>query len=273
MIAPERMWAPGSEPFSSTTTDTSLPCSAAQLLEADRGGQTAQGRRRRRPRRTPSLRAGRIVKNFCLCVMVSSIYFRQPALVRRQSSQFCSIYAVGPQERQVPCRFKEKPWEKNKFRGKSRSSPARRAARCRFAKVLAAAGANVVLAARRVDRLKELRAEIEAAGFAAHVSRSTSRSSHRRRRSRRRRADSRADRHPDQQLRVSNTARLVDVTPAEYDQVFDINVRGAFFMAQEVARRMIVHAKGATPRISAAASSTSPRWRACARCRRSACTR
>ncbi|HVJ60466.1 MAG TPA: SDR family NAD(P)-dependent oxidoreductase, partial [Burkholderiaceae bacterium] len=39
----------------------------------------------------------------------------------------------------------------------------------RFAKVLAAAGANVVLAARRVDRLKELRAEIEAAGFAAHV--------------------------------------------------------------------------------------------------------
>src|SRR5271165_4427901 len=40
-------------------------------------------------------------------------------------------------------------------------------ARC--AHVLAAAGANVVLAARRVSRLKELRAEIEAAGGAAHV--------------------------------------------------------------------------------------------------------
>jgi NADP-dependent 3-hydroxy acid dehydrogenase YdfG len=32
----------------------------------------------------------------------------------------------------------------------------------RFAKVLAANGARVVLAARRVERLKELRAEIEA---------------------------------------------------------------------------------------------------------------
>src|SRR5436189_4365781 len=39
----------------------------------------------------------------------------------------------------------------------------------RFAKVLANAGAQVVLASRRTERLKELRAEIEAAGGAAHV--------------------------------------------------------------------------------------------------------
>jgi NAD(P)-dependent dehydrogenase (short-subunit alcohol dehydrogenase family) len=39
----------------------------------------------------------------------------------------------------------------------------------RFAKVLAEAGAQVVLASRRVERLKELRAEIEAQGGAAHV--------------------------------------------------------------------------------------------------------
>src|SRR6195952_5850142 len=39
----------------------------------------------------------------------------------------------------------------------------------RFAKVLAQAGAQVVLASRRTDRLKELRAEIEADGGAAHV--------------------------------------------------------------------------------------------------------
>ena len=39
----------------------------------------------------------------------------------------------------------------------------------RFAKVLAQGGAQVVLASRRVDRLKELRAEIEAEGGAAHV--------------------------------------------------------------------------------------------------------
>jgi len=39
----------------------------------------------------------------------------------------------------------------------------------RFAKVLADAGAQGVLAARRTERLKELRAEIEASGGAAHV--------------------------------------------------------------------------------------------------------
>jgi NADP-dependent 3-hydroxy acid dehydrogenase YdfG len=39
----------------------------------------------------------------------------------------------------------------------------------RFAQVLSQAGAKVVLASRRVERLKELRAEIEASGGAAHV--------------------------------------------------------------------------------------------------------
>jgi NADP-dependent 3-hydroxy acid dehydrogenase YdfG len=39
----------------------------------------------------------------------------------------------------------------------------------RFAKVLAANGALTVLAARRVERLKELRAEIEAAGRGEQV--------------------------------------------------------------------------------------------------------
>ena len=114
----------------------------------------------------------------------------------------------------------------------------------RFAKVLAAAGANVVLAARRVDRLKELRAEIEAAGFAAHVTPLDVSQ-----------LDSIVAAVDDVERSVgqidilvnnsgvSNTARLVDVTPADFEQVFDINVRGAFFMAQEVARRMIVHAK------------------------------
>jgi NAD(P)-dependent dehydrogenase (short-subunit alcohol dehydrogenase family) len=114
----------------------------------------------------------------------------------------------------------------------------------RFAKVLAAAGANVVLAARRVDRLKELRAEIEAAGFAAHVTQLDVSQ-----------LDSIVAAVDDVERSVgqidilvnnsgvSNTARLVDVTPADFEQVFDINVRGAFFMAQEVARRMIVHAK------------------------------
>ena len=41
--------------------------------------------------------------------------------------------------------------------------------RAQFAKTLAAAGAGVVLASRRVEKLKDLRAEIEAAGGDAHV--------------------------------------------------------------------------------------------------------
>ena len=38
-----------------------------------------------------------------------------------------------------------------------------------FARTLAAAGAGVVLASRRIERLKELRAQIEGAGGDAHV--------------------------------------------------------------------------------------------------------
>src|SRR6059058_2914376 len=38
-----------------------------------------------------------------------------------------------------------------------------------FARVLARAGAAVVLAARRVEKLKDLRAQIEGEGFDAHV--------------------------------------------------------------------------------------------------------
>ena len=56
MTAPDRMWAPTSEPFSSTTTDSSLPGCGGQLLQADGGGQARRARRRRRPRRSPSPR-------------------------------------------------------------------------------------------------------------------------------------------------------------------------------------------------------------------------
>ena len=36
-------------------------------------------------------------------------------------------------------------------------------------------------------------------------------------------------------------------TPEDFDYVFDVNVRGAFFVAQEVGKRMIARAKGAAP--------------------------
>lgn len=115
----------------------------------------------------------------------------------------------------------------------------------RFAKVLAAAGAQVVLASRRVERLKELRAEIEAGGGAAHVV-SLDVTDYGSIKSAIAHAETEAG--PIDILvnnsGVSTTQRLVDVTPEDYAFVMDTNQRGAFFVAQETAKRMIARAKG-----------------------------
>ena len=115
----------------------------------------------------------------------------------------------------------------------------------RFAKILAEAGAQVVLAARRVDRLKELRAEIESSGGAAHLvaldvtDYASIKSAI---------AHAETEAGPIDILinnsGVSSTQRLVDVTPEDYRQVMDTNLQGAFFVAQEAAKRMILRAKG-----------------------------
>jgi NAD(P)-dependent dehydrogenase (short-subunit alcohol dehydrogenase family) len=115
----------------------------------------------------------------------------------------------------------------------------------RFAKVLAQAGAQVVLAARRVERLKELRAEIEADGGAAHVvaldvtDYASIKSAV---------AHAETEAGPIDILvnnsGVSTTGPLIDVTPEDYAFVMDTNQRGAFFVAQETAKRMIARAKG-----------------------------
>ncbi len=44
MTAPERMWAPTSEPFSSTTTESSLAVLGGELLQADGGGEPGRAR-------------------------------------------------------------------------------------------------------------------------------------------------------------------------------------------------------------------------------------
>lgn len=115
----------------------------------------------------------------------------------------------------------------------------------RFAKVLAKAGAQVVLASRRIERLKELRAEIEADGGAAHVVALdvTDYGSIKA-----------AVAHAETEAGaidilvnnsgVSTMQRLIDVTPEDYAFVMDTNQRGAFFMAQEAAKRMIARSKG-----------------------------
>jgi NAD(P)-dependent dehydrogenase (short-subunit alcohol dehydrogenase family) len=114
----------------------------------------------------------------------------------------------------------------------------------RFARLLADNGAQVVLASRRTERLKELRAEIEAAGGDAHVvaldvtDNAAIEAAV---------AQAETEAGPIDILvnnsGVSTTQRLVDVTPQDYDFVFDTNTRGAFFVAQAVARRMIGRAK------------------------------
>jgi NAD(P)-dependent dehydrogenase (short-subunit alcohol dehydrogenase family) len=114
----------------------------------------------------------------------------------------------------------------------------------RFARVLASNGATVVLASRRLERLRELRAEIEAEGGEAHVvpldvtdvasiAAAVDQAE--------------AEAGPIDILvnnsGVSATQRLVDATPEDFDFVFGTNTRGAFFVAQQVARRMIARAR------------------------------
>ncbi len=115
----------------------------------------------------------------------------------------------------------------------------------RFAKVLAQGGAQVVLASRRTERLKELRAEIEAEGGAAHVV-SLDVTDYASIKAAIAHAETEAG--PIDILvnnsGVSTTQRLIDVTPDDYAYVMDTNQRGAFFVAQEAAKRMIARAKG-----------------------------
>jgi hypothetical protein len=117
-----------------------------------------------------------------------------------------------------------------------------------FARTLAKAGAGVVLAARRMERLKTLRAEIEAEGGDAHVVELDVTDTD---------SIAAAVAHAETEMGaidilvnnsgVSTTRKLVDVTPADYDDTMDTNTRGAFFVAQAVAKRMIGRAKGTAP--------------------------
>jgi NAD(P)-dependent dehydrogenase (short-subunit alcohol dehydrogenase family) len=117
-----------------------------------------------------------------------------------------------------------------------------------FARTLASAGAAVVLASRRLEKLKELRASIEGEGGDAHV------------------VELDVNDHASIQAAVAHTEtkvgsidilvnnsgvsatqRLQEVSPEDYDFIFDTNVKGAFFVAQEVGKRMLARAQGSAP--------------------------
>ena len=117
-----------------------------------------------------------------------------------------------------------------------------------FAKTLSQAGAAVVLASRRVDKLKDVRAQIEAVGGHAHVveldvtDHASIKSGV---------AHAETEVGPIDILvnnsGVSTTQRIQEVTEEDYDFIFNTNVKGAFFVAQEVGKRMLARAKGAAP--------------------------
>ncbi len=117
-----------------------------------------------------------------------------------------------------------------------------------FARTLAAAGAAVVLASRRVEKLKDLRATIDAEGGDARVI-ELDVTNHDSIKS--------AVAHAETEVGsidilvnnsgVSTTQKLQDVSPQDFDYIFDTNVKGAFFVAQEVGKRMLARATGAAP--------------------------
>ena len=117
-----------------------------------------------------------------------------------------------------------------------------------FARTLSRAGAAVVLASRRMDKLKALRASIEAEGGAAHVV-ELDVTDHASIKS--------AVAHAETEVGpidilvnnsgVSTTQRLQDVGEDDYDFIFNTNVKGSFFVAQEVAKRMLARSRGMAP--------------------------
>lgn len=117
-----------------------------------------------------------------------------------------------------------------------------------FARTLASAGAAVVLASRRIEKLKELRAQIDGEGGDAHVIELdvTNLASIKS-----------AVAHAETEVGsidilvnnsgISTTQRIQDVSENDFDDVFEINVKGAFFVAQEVGKRMLARAQGSAP--------------------------
>lgn len=113
-----------------------------------------------------------------------------------------------------------------------------------FAQLLAAAGAQVVLAARRVDKLTETVRQIEAAGgqaraVALDVTSSASVAAC---------LDALGPKGvPDVLINTAGitvTRPLLEQTEDDWDQVMATNLKGCWLMATEVARRMVAAGKG-----------------------------
>lgn len=114
-----------------------------------------------------------------------------------------------------------------------------------FARTLAAAGAQTILAARRLDRLEQLRNDIVSSGGKAHVvaldiTDSGSVDS----------AFEEAEaRTGGVDILVNNSGvavgqAAVEISESDWDRVMDTNLKGAWLMAQAFARRVIARERG-----------------------------
>lgn len=114
-----------------------------------------------------------------------------------------------------------------------------------FAQTLAAAGAEVAVAARRVDQLQSLVAEIEADGgraraFALDVTRRSEVNACL--------ASVREELGPLNILvnnaGISDTKNVLAYQDEDWDAILDTNLRGAWIVAQEAARQMVAEQRG-----------------------------
>jgi NAD(P)-dependent dehydrogenase (short-subunit alcohol dehydrogenase family) len=114
-----------------------------------------------------------------------------------------------------------------------------------FARALARAGADLVITSRTLDSLKPFQEEVESLGRRAVSLALDVRSED----SIRTMVADAVKAYPRLDILVNNAGcnvrkRAVDVTWDEWNLILDTNLRGAFFVAQSVAKQMIPHRRG-----------------------------
>jgi NAD(P)-dependent dehydrogenase (short-subunit alcohol dehydrogenase family) len=114
-----------------------------------------------------------------------------------------------------------------------------------FARALARAGADLVITSRRLDSLQPFQQEIQSLGRRVVALELDVRSED----SIRRMVSDAAEACPRLDILVNNAGcnvrkRALDVSWEDWNLVLDTNLRGAFFVAQAVATRMIPHGRG-----------------------------
>jgi NAD(P)-dependent dehydrogenase (short-subunit alcohol dehydrogenase family) len=114
-----------------------------------------------------------------------------------------------------------------------------------FARALARAGADLVITSRTLDRLKPFQEEVESFGRRAVPLELDVRSED----SIRKMVTDAVKAYPRLDILVNNAGcnvrkRAVDVTWDDWNLILDTNLRGAFFVAQSVAKQMIPHRRG-----------------------------